>query len=87
MHTLQPLFATASRWSFQALWNLPVEGGGEETHRAGSEISPEQKMGWTSPAEAVLWWLHSLVTSVLGLRCVRGLGSETWYVPLFLGSL
>lgn len=42
--------------------------GGEESHRVGSEISTEQKMGYTSPAEAVLWWLDSFVTSVLGAK-------------------
>lgn len=40
---------------------------GEEIHRAGSEISTEQKMGWKSPAKAFFWWLNSFVTSVLGL--------------------
>lgn len=60
--------------------------GGEETHRVGSEISTEQKMGYTSPAEAVLWWLDSFVTSVWGLRCGAWPGSGIQCVLLLLGS-
>lgn len=76
MHTSSTLHSSASRWSFQALWNLP----GKEEEKRPIELaqkSQRQKMGWTSPSETVLWWLNRSVTSVFGLRYIMLAGSQT----------
>lgn len=67
MHTSSTLHSSASRWSFQALWNLPGKEEEEKRPIRLAQKPQKQKMGWTMPAEAVLWWLNSLVTNVFGL--------------------
>lgn len=66
MHTSSTLHSSARRWSFQALWNLPGKKEERGPIRLVQKLQ-KQKMGWTSPAEAVLWWLTSLATNVFDL--------------------